>query len=109
MASCDEARPWSGAGGMLQLNLQGTMTTGGLGKLMITYEVESWVCMKDKSDCLADIASIASNTAHSSYGQLPEWAMQYTEVPAGDSMCYVYHEQQKRFLVWAPNSQLRLY
>ena len=37
--------------------------------------------------------------------------MQYTvtEVLAGDSMCYVYHEQPKRFLVWGPNSQLRLY
>ena len=26
----------------------------------------------------------------------------YTEVPSGDSMCYVYHEQEQRFLAWGP-------
>jgi len=104
--ACAETRPWPT---LLELNMQGTMVTGGLGHLMLLDEIEVWVCLHDKGDCLGDISNIAKDPTHQDHGKLPEWAKQYKEVPAGDSMCYVYHEQLRRFIPWSPNSALKMY
>ena len=77
--------------------------------MMIEDEIEVWVCLVDKGDCLGEIANIAADPTHPDYVKLPEWANLYTEVPAGDSMCYVYHEQLHRMIPWAPNSALKMY
>ena len=93
----------------MQLNERGAMVTGGLGHMMIYSKFEVWVCLHDKGDCLGDISSIAADPMHQDHGELPEWAKTYKEVPAGDSMCYVYHEQLHRMIPWGPNSALKMY
>ena len=104
--ACAETRTWPE---LFELNEQGAMVTGGLGRKIIVDKIEVWVCLLDKGDCLGDISTIAMDPTHQDHGKLPEWAKRYKEVPAGDSMCYVYHEQIHRMIPWGPNSALKMY
>lgn len=79
MQSCNLDKTWETLVGEQFLDRE-VLVTGGLGKLMQDYLVESWLCYRDH-EC-----STSENF-----------------------MCWVYHERDEAWLPWATNSDLGLY
>jgi len=78
--SCKLDLTWKDLTNMLQQD-ESVFVTGGLGKRMTENEFEVWICMKN-NECTYD---------------------------PHNPMCFVYDEQDKKFLPWAHNDDLKLF
>jgi len=87
-ANCQEARTWGQL--FLAYERKGAnppFMTGGLGQLMTKDRLEAWVCLRDHP-CLNEAG---------------------VNPAPGDLMCFVYDEDDRRFIPWDKQSILKLF
>jgi len=98
-AQCNETRSWKE---ILAEKKSNRAVSGGLGKRTQAGDYEVWVCLKDHA-CVGAVMAAFPEPRDAPF---PGGVLQPTG--SSDLMCFVFHEQAKRFAPWAFNSQLKL-